>query len=92
MLKPGVIGMISSILVSLILIERVVTFISCLAVLGILYVEIDDVYGITKLRQMSRRRHRRFWKKFFKDTKKFMKQKFPKQEDYVSQSNERPEY
>ena len=37
----------------------------------IAYALVDDVYGITQLRRITKRRLRKYWKQFFKDSKKY---------------------
>lgn len=55
------------------LIERILHALSSFAVFGILWVEIDDVYGVTRIRKMSRDRWRKFVRQFMRDSKRYFR-------------------
>jgi len=70
------------------IVERIIHLLGSIAVFGILAVEIDDVYGWSQIRKLSKRRARKFWKKFMKDSKKYIS----KRERYYAPKTEQSDF
>lgn len=71
----------------LLTVERWIHAVGSIAVLGILWVEIDDVYGFSNIRKLSKRRWRKFIKKFMRESKRYFRKKVKESETLFHESN-----